>query len=87
MRQPERSFRIGLAWGIGHAAGTITIALPVLSLSRFVHLPTLAQWGDRFAGFALLTAALLAWRAWARADAATAMMLAAGVVGAYWLVA
>jgi hypothetical protein len=71
LRSPEQSFRIGLAWGVGHAAGTISIALPVLLLSRFVHLPTLAQWGDRFAGFALLMAAVFAWRARARADEAS----------------
>ena len=35
-------------------------------------MPTLAQWGDRFAGFALLMAALFAWRARTRADAAAA---------------
>jgi hypothetical protein len=73
LRRPEQSFRIGLAWGVGHAAGTLAIALPVLLLvSRFVHLPTLARWGDRFAGFALLMAALFAWRARARADRASA---------------
>lgn len=63
LQRPERSFRIGLAWGVGHALGTLVLALPVLLLSRHAQLPALASWGDRLAGVALLAAAAFAWRA------------------------
>jgi hypothetical protein len=72
LQRPEKSFRIGLAWGLGHALGTLLLALPVLLLSQFIHLPTLAVWGDRLAGLALLAAAIFAWRARDRMDAIAA---------------
>jgi hypothetical protein len=62
LQRPTASFRIGLAWGVGHAAGTLILALPLLLLSQVVHLPTLATWGDKLAGIALLGAAAVSWR-------------------------
>lgn len=62
LRHPRASFRIGLSWGVGHAIGTLVLALPLLVLSNLVHLPTLATWGQRGAGAALLMAA--AWSFW-----------------------
>lgn len=51
----ERSpWRIGVSWGLGHAAGTLLLSLPVLALSQVVHLPLLASIGDRLAGLALV---------------------------------
>jgi nickel/cobalt transporter (NicO) family protein len=50
-------WRIGLAWGLGHAVGTLLLSLPVLLLSQAVHLPLLASFGDRLAGLALLATA------------------------------
>ncbi len=62
LQRPKASFRIGLAWGVGHAAGTLILAIPLLLLSHVVHLPTLATWGDKLAGVALLAAAAFSWR-------------------------
>jgi nickel/cobalt exporter len=47
-------WRIGASWGIGHAAGTLLLCLPVLAFAHAVHLPLLASIGDRLAGLALL---------------------------------
>ena len=89
LQRPERSFRIGVAWGVGHALGTLLLALPVLLLARYAQLPALAAWGDRLAGVALLVAAAFAWRSRAQAgdparDAARPMLvgLIHGVSGA-----
>ncbi|HKU43990.1 MAG TPA: hypothetical protein VJR89_37775 [Polyangiales bacterium] len=57
LQHPRASFRIGLGWGVGHAIGTLLLALPLLVLSGFVHLSAFAAWGERAAGFALLAAA------------------------------
>src|SRR5690349_635269 len=62
LTRPSRSFRIGLTWGVGHSFGTLMLALPLLFGARFVHLPTLAGFGDRLAGFALM--AMAAWSLW-----------------------
>lgn len=58
LRRPKSPWRIGLAWGVGHGVGTLLLGLPVVFLSQFVHLPTLAAWGDRLAGLALIGTAL-----------------------------
>ncbi len=58
LRRPKAPWRIGLAWGIGHGIGTLLLGLPVIFLAQFVHLPTLAAWGERLAGLALLSTAL-----------------------------
>jgi nickel/cobalt transporter (NicO) family protein len=50
-------WRIGLSWGLGHAIGTLLLALPVLWLTQAVHLPWLAAVGDRIAGVALMATA------------------------------
>jgi hypothetical protein len=70
LNRPHRSFRVGLTWGAGHSFGTLLLALPVLLGARFVHLPTLAGFGDRLAGFALI--AMAAWSLWsAHSEVAT----------------
>jgi hypothetical protein len=66
-------WRIGLSWGVGHAAGTLLLALPFLWLSHAVHLPLLAAFGERLAGLALLsTAAWSFYQARSHATAVTA---------------
>lgn len=56
------SWRIGLAWGAGHAVGTVALALSLLLAAHHAHVETVAAWGDRFAGIALMTSA--SWSAW-----------------------
>jgi nickel/cobalt exporter len=58
LRHPKAPWRIGLAWGVGHGLGTLLLGLPVIFLAQYIHLPTLAAWGDRLAGLALLGTAL-----------------------------
>jgi nickel/cobalt transporter (NicO) family protein len=50
-------WRIGMSWGVGHALGTLLLALPVVWFTHAVHLPWLAAAGDRLAGLALLLTA------------------------------
>jgi hypothetical protein len=52
--QPQRSFGIGLRWGLGHALGTLAIAVPLLVARRFTGLEALAAFGDRLSALALL---------------------------------
>lgn len=61
LQRPKASFRIGLLWGVGHAAGTLLLALPLLLLSHLVHVPTWAGAGERLAGVAILAAAAWSW--------------------------
>jgi nickel/cobalt exporter len=64
-------WRIGMSWGVGHALGTLLLALPVVWLAHAVHLPWLAAVGERVAGLALLlTAAWSFYQARAHARAA-----------------
>jgi nickel/cobalt transporter (NicO) family protein len=58
---PRRSWRIGVTWGLGHAAGTLLLALPVLLLSSFMHVQAFAAWGDRLAGAVLIATATWSW--------------------------
>jgi nickel/cobalt transporter (NicO) family protein len=81
LQRPNASFRIGLAWGVGHAAGTLLLAIPVLWLAQFVHLPTLATWGDKLAGAALLAAAAWSWRSRSKSAAAAADPRRPAIVG------
>jgi hypothetical protein len=50
-------WRIGMSWGIGHALGTLLLALPLVGLMHAVSLPWLASVGERLAGLALLVTA------------------------------
>jgi nickel/cobalt transporter (NicO) family protein len=50
-------WRIGASWGLGHAAGTLVLSLPVLYFAQALHLPLLASIGDRLAGVALIATA------------------------------
>src|SRR5688572_11920511 len=62
LAQPRGSWRIGFHWGIGHALGTLLLALPALLLARLLHLEALASIGDRLSGAVLcVTAALACW--------------------------
>lgn len=81
LQRPQASFRIGLAWGVGHALGTLLLSVPLLLLSQVVHLPTLATWGDKLAGVALLAAAAFSWRNRGKNGAAAADTRQPALVG------
>ncbi|MET0388624.1 MAG: hypothetical protein ABW321_21815 [Polyangiales bacterium] len=81
LQRPKRSFRIGLAWGVGHAVGTLLLALPLLLLAQVVHLPTLAAWGDRLAGVALIAAAGWSWLHRSQAGTAASSIRRPALVG------
>lgn len=57
----EGSLRVGLAWGLGHAVGSLLLAVPLLFLASLVELPGLAQLGQRLAGLTLLATAVWSW--------------------------
>ena len=54
LQHSRAGFRIGALWGLGHAAGTFALALPMLLLTHAVEFDALAGLGDRLAGAALL---------------------------------
>jgi len=69
LSQPQRSFSIGLRWGLGHGVGTLLLAVPLLVMSRFFELEVLATYGNRLSALALIamgTWSLLALRKRAR---------------------
>jgi hypothetical protein len=95
LRRPESSWRIGFVWGVGHAFGTLALAVPLLLLAHVVHAPSLATWGERLAGAALIATAVISLRTLrpARAPAKQASLqsplwvgLAHGLTGAGSLV-
>ena len=62
LERPKASWRIGVTWGVGHALGTLLLAVPLLALAHVVHVPALAAWGEHLAGAALLATALMTLR-------------------------
>ena len=54
----QAPWRIGVSWGIGHAVGTLVLALPVLGLAGALRLQLLASIGERVAALALLATAI-----------------------------
>ncbi len=51
---PSRSWRLGLRWGLGHAAGVALIAAVAFLLRRFIHMETLSHWSERMVGLVLI---------------------------------
>lgn len=70
LAHPRDSWRIGLSWGVGHALGTLLLALPLLLASELFSLSFAAALGNRFAGAALLVMAVSSWWSSRRAHAA-----------------
>ena len=76
LRHPRASARIGFQWGVGHALGTLLLAIPLLLLSELVHtsfITAMSAWGERIAGVALLAAAGFSF--WSKRHAATAALV------------
>ena len=64
---PRTSLRVGLAWGLGHAVGSLLLAVPLVFLASVIELPGLAQVGERVAGVTLLATAAWSWWSMRRA--------------------
>jgi hypothetical protein len=62
LERSKAPWRIGLSWGVGHALGTLALAVPLIALAHVVHAPSLAAWGERLAGAALLATAVVSLR-------------------------
>ncbi len=82
LRSREGSLRVGLAWGLGHAVGSLLLAVPLLFLASVVELPGLAQLGERVAGLTLLATAAWSWRSMRRAVPSSSANSAATPAGA-----
>lgn len=68
----SRAWRVGLRWGCGHGVGTLLLALPLLATTHAFRLDTLAMWGERVAGVALLVMAASSARQLKKVATATA---------------
>ena len=49
-----RSWRVGLAWGLGHAAGVWILAALVLGLGTWLPLESLSAWSERIVGLSVI---------------------------------
>lgn len=58
LRRKRAPWGLGLTWGVGHAFGTLLLAIPALLLARSTYLSHVAAASDRIAGVALLAMAL-----------------------------
>jgi hypothetical protein len=62
------AWRVGLAWGIGHGAGTAAVAAALLALASALDPAAIEGWAERGAGVALVALGVLALAALRRAS-------------------
>ena len=62
LRKPLPALRAGLAWGAGHSAGVVLLALISIGLKDLVHVETMSSWAEFLVGVALLVVGALAVR-------------------------
>ena len=62
LKRPVPALRSGLAWGIGHAAGVVLLALMALLIKDLAHLEAMSAWAEWFVGVSLLVVGTLAIR-------------------------
>ena len=62
VRHPLVALRDGLAWGAGHSAGVIVLALIAIGFKDLVHVETVSTWAEVLVGVALLVVGALAVR-------------------------
>ncbi len=48
------AWRTGVRWGLGHAAGALTVALLVLAVREALPIDAVSAWGERLVGFVLI---------------------------------
>ena len=46
LRKPLPALRAGLAWGAGHSAGVMLLALISIGLKDLVHVETMSYWAE-----------------------------------------
>ena len=62
LRKPLPALRAGLAWGAGHSAGVVLLAVISIGLKDLVQLETMSSWAEFLVGVALLVVGALAVR-------------------------
>ncbi len=62
LRQPVAAMRSGLAWGAGHSAGVVVLALVAIGLKDLAHVEAMSSWAEFLVGVALLVVGALAIR-------------------------
>lgn len=72
------AWRVGLAWGGGHAAGTVAVAGVLLAAAARVHVAHVERWAERGAGVALVAVGVLGLLALRRATLDPARVPAPG---------
>lgn len=53
------AWRVGLAWGTGHAIGTVVVSAAILVAAAAVHVEGVERWSERAAGLALVAMGVL----------------------------
>lgn len=62
LNRPVQALRSGMAWGLGHAAGVVLLALMALLIKDLAHLEAMSAWAEWFVGVSLLVVGTLAIR-------------------------
>ena len=62
LKRPVQALRAGMAWGVGHAAGVVLLALMALLIKDLAHLEAMSAWAEWLVGVSLLVVGTLAIR-------------------------
>ena len=62
LRNPWLAMRAGLAWGAGHSAGVVVLALVAIAFKDLAHIEAMSAWAEFLVGVALLVVGVLAVR-------------------------
>ena len=62
MNKPLAALRHALAWGAGHSAGVVVLALIAIGLKDLAHVEAMSSWAEFLVGLALLVVGALAVR-------------------------